>query len=97
MTPVRSAGSHTRFTRRAFVVAAVSGAVIAFAPVPLWWEAPAATGNEPRDAVVTFYMDRLYLDRTGTAQPYRAPRGARSAAPVAHLNEEEFRRCYVYV
>jgi hypothetical protein len=87
-------------TRRDFVAKlAVAGAAIgalSMAPgavLPL--EASADTGWSCA-AVVSFHMDRPYVDRTGTATPYRQPRGARSAAAVAHLNEETFRRMQCY-
>jgi hypothetical protein len=41
-------------------------------------------------------MDQPYLDTTGKAAPYHPPVGARSAAPVAHLSEEAFRRAQSY-
>jgi hypothetical protein len=46
--------------------------------------------------VVSFHMDQPYIDPSGTAMPYWRPRGARSAAAVAHLSEETFRcmQCY---
>lgn len=56
---------------------------------------PAAAQLRP--PALSFYMDRLYLDRTGTAIPYLAPRGMRSAAPLAHLSEEALRRAQLYV
>jgi len=83
-------------TRRAFIAGAVSGAALAAAPLPFLGEV-SAVAAEPRRAVVTFYMDRLYFDRTGRVQPYRPPAGARSGAPVEYLSEEEFRRHFVYV
>jgi hypothetical protein len=88
-------------TRRDFVAKlAVAGAAVgAFAIAPgavLQVETSAASQRVPRE-VVSFHMDRPYVDRTGTAMPYRPPRGARSAEPVAHLTEEAFRgaQCYV--
>jgi hypothetical protein len=49
-----------------------------------------------RREVVSFHMDRPYIDRTGTAMPYYPPRGARSAEPAARLSEESFRRIQCY-
>jgi hypothetical protein len=46
--------------------------------------------------VVSFHMDQPYIDPTGAAMPYRPPRGARSAAPVARFSEEAFRRMQCY-
>jgi hypothetical protein len=43
-----------------------------------------------RASVVSFYMDRPYLDRTGTAEPYIAPTGARSGQPLAEVTDEVF-------
>jgi len=97
MTTVTFTGSCTRLTRRAFVAGAVSGAALALAPGPFFGKESAAAAGEPRSVVVTFYMDRLYLDRSGLAQPYHPPAGMRAGAPVEHLSEEEFRRWFVYV
>ena len=41
------------------------------------------------DAVVAFHADRLYLDRSGKAEPYRAPAGLRSLEGLA---EDDLRR-----
>jgi hypothetical protein len=38
--------------------------------------------------VVSFHMDQPYVDHSGTAEPYVPPPGARSAEPVALLDEE---------
>jgi hypothetical protein len=63
----------------------------------------AVSSENPNDApryqsgIVSFHMEQPYLDRTGTAIHYRPPRGARSAAPVAYLSEEKFRRQHCYV
>ncbi|MGC2417005.1 MAG: twin-arginine translocation signal domain-containing protein [Candidatus Acidiferrales bacterium] len=87
-------------TRRDFVTKlAVAGAAIgAFALAPgAEWPADASVRLEqPRKPVVSFHMDRPYLDPTGTAMPYRPPGGARSGAPVARLSEETFRRMQCY-
>jgi len=88
-------------TRRAFlaevaVASAVAGAASAASPVGMFGKA-SGLARGPRCEVVWFYMDRLHLDPTGEAEAYQPPRGARSAAAVAHLSEEAFRRrqCYV--
>ena len=39
--------------------------------------------------VVAFHADRLYLDRSGKAEPYRAPAGLRSLEGLA---EDDLRR-----
>jgi hypothetical protein len=87
-------------TRRDFVARlAVAGAAIgAFALAPgLAWPAEAsAFPEQPRKSVVSFHMDRPYIDPTGTAMPYRPPSGARSGAPVARFSEEAFRRMQCY-
>lgn len=43
-----------------------------------------------RAPVVSFYMDRPYLDWTGAAEPYIAPAGARSGQPLAEVTDEVF-------
>lgn len=87
-------------TRRAFVKSfAFTGAVCALLPIA--FDGVLAAGGDSaaqtRPAVVSFYMDRLYLDLTGTAAPYLSPLGMRSGAPLAHLSEEAFRRAQLYV
>ena len=93
-------------TRRAFVARAatastLAAAALAYAPTRLLcadWTAPCGERcGQRRGAVAAFFMDRLYLDPTGRAEPYHPPPGARSAAPVEHLTEEEFRLRHVYV
>ncbi len=87
-------------TRRAFVKSfAFATAVSAVLP-SVFHAALGAVGHsavQARPPVVSFYMDRLYLDLTGTAVPYLSPLGMRSAAPLAHLSEEAFRRAQLYV
>jgi hypothetical protein len=87
-------------TRRDFMakLAAAGAAIGAFSMAPgavLPVESSAGTG-ESRTPVVSFHMDRPYIDVTGTAMPYRRPQGARSAAAVAHLSEETLRRVQCY-
>ncbi|MGH9561666.1 MAG: hypothetical protein ACRD3S_09455 [Terracidiphilus sp.] len=50
-----------------------------------------------RPPVISFYMDRLFVDHTGAAMPYHSPLGMRSGAPLAHLSEEALRRAQLYV
>jgi hypothetical protein len=87
-------------TRRDFVAKlAVAGAawgVICLVP------GAAIFGNATPDRrkigreVVSFHMDRPYLDPTGRAMPYHPPRGARSAEHAGRLSEEAFRRIQCY-
>jgi hypothetical protein len=83
-------------TRRDFMgECAVAGAAIAAASV-----SPSqifAATQRKRSAVVSIHLDQPYLDATGTAIPYWPPAGMRSAAPVAHLTEAEFRSRHVYL
>jgi hypothetical protein len=86
-------------TRRA-LVKNFAWASAAFAVFPrAFREALGGSGHAAQISppIVSFYMDRLYLDHTGTAIPYLSPRGMRSAAPLAHLSEEAFRRAQLYV
>ena len=50
-----------------------------------------------RPPVISFYMDRLFVDPTGAAVPYLSPRGMQSGAPLAHLSEEALRCAQLYV
>jgi hypothetical protein len=83
-------------TRRNFMAeCAVGGVAIAAAsvsPSPIFAAMP-----QVRSAVVSIHLDQPYLDATGTALPYRPPAGMRSAAPVEHLTETEFRSRLVYL
>ena len=87
-------------TRRDFVaklaVACAAIGAFALAPEAAWTAEASASSAQPREPVVSFHMDRPYIDRSGTAMPYHAPSGARSAAAVARLNEEAFRRMQCY-
>ncbi len=99
MNEMPSTSIPSALSRRALVKAfALAGA--AFAVLPSAFQAAldagAAAAENPAP-VVSFYMDRLYLDPTGTALPYLSPLGMRSAAPLAHLSEEAFRRAQLYV
>jgi hypothetical protein len=86
-------------TRRSLLKGcARAGAVFAMLPRAIRAElaaGPAAARIVP--PVVWFYMDRLYIDITGSAIPYVSPPGMRSAAPLAHLSDEAFRRAQLYV
>ncbi len=83
-------------TRRDFMAeCAVVGAAIVVAsasPSPIF-----AAMTRTRGAVVSIHLDQPYLDATGTAIPYHPPAGMRSAAPMAHLTEAEFRNCHIYL
>jgi hypothetical protein len=87
-------------TRRDFVAKlAVAGAAIgAFALTPgAAWPTEACTSPvPPRKPVVSFHMDRPYIDRSGTAMPYHPPPGVCSGEPAASLSEEAFRRMQCY-
>lgn len=100
MNHTPSAAAASAPTRRAFVKSFVcAGAALTMFP-RAFHAALTASGHSAvpvRGPVVSFYMDRPYLDLTGTAIPYVAPRGMRSGAPLAGLSEEAFRRTQVYV
>ena len=79
-------------TRRAALgTLAALGSVLAMIPFEDRFSQPGSRPEGQR-AVVSFHMDQLYLDWSGTAVPYHPPPGARSAQGVAHLSEEMFRR-----
>jgi hypothetical protein len=48
----------------------------------------------PAAAVVTYFDGHLWLDTTGLSRPYRAPAGARAAAPAADLTDAELQVLY---
>jgi hypothetical protein len=55
-----------------------------------------ATPASHRSSVVSYHVDRPYLDNTGSAPPYLPPAGARSAQPFADLSLEELMRRHAY-
>jgi hypothetical protein len=57
-----------------------------FLPVPLKETAPTP--------VVAFFDGQLWLDPSGTSEPYRAPKGMRSAAPLSTLTQGELHTFY---
>lgn len=62
--------------------------------------ATAHTHPAPRAAVapvVAFFDGQLWLDTSGTSIPYEPPRGARGAAAVASMTDEELRRLHLYL
>ena len=77
-------------TRRDFI-AQTAGAGAALGLAAAFPFVPLAAAPSPRP-VVSFHMDRPYLDATGTALPYLPPDGLRSGEPAARLSEEQFRR-----
>jgi len=85
--------SRRRFLEGATAIAGMGAAVSALSGVSR--AAAGAPGTPVRAAatrapVVSFYMDRPYLDPTGMAEPYVPPAGARSGQPLAELSDEEF-------
>lgn len=82
-------GGASALTRRAFAGSAAALAALA----PALAARPAAAASLPGGGpVVSFHMDRPYLDATGRAKPYIPPKGARGAAALAGLSEEKLRR-----
>jgi hypothetical protein len=79
-------------TRREFVAGLAAGAAIVAMPAKMCAAMPCG-----QTAVVSIHMDQPYLDTSGRALPYYPPLGLRSAAPVAHLSETEFRSRFVYL
>jgi hypothetical protein len=73
-------------------LSALSGVSHAAAAAPAAPARAAAT----RAPVVSFYMDRPYLDPTGMAEPYVPPAGTRSGQPLTELSDEEFRGRHPY-
>jgi len=95
------AASHTLFARRLFLRnlawIGIAGAALpaTFRGILASWDCVAPPVH--RRPVVSFHMDRPYLDPTGMAMPYVLPRGTQSGAPLALLSDEAFRgaQCYV--
>lgn len=52
---------------------------------------------QPGAPVVSFHLDRPYLDLTGLGTPYIPPAGMRSGAPLAALSDEELSRFYGFI
>jgi hypothetical protein len=78
-------------TRRG-LLGRLAAAVSALAVIPLR-PLSFGTASPPEGRpVVSFHLDRPYLDWSGMAIPYHPPLGARSAEVAAHLTEEMLRR-----
>jgi hypothetical protein len=83
------------FVAKLAVASAAIGAICGARGAVLFGDA-APDRPTTRREVVSFHMDRPYVDRTGTAMPYNPPPGARSAEAAARLSEESFRRIQCY-
>ena len=59
-------------------------------------ELPTAAQPPAGAAVVSFHVDQLYLDKSGTAAPYLPPAGVRSGQAAAELSDEEFLSRHAY-
>jgi len=80
-------------SRRTFVEGAAAVAVTAAAlALPALERGAVATRTRPamRAPVVTFHLDRPYLDLSGMSEPYVPPAGTRSGQPLADLSDEVF-------
>ena len=72
-------------SRREFLaVVPVAGACIALKPFFALRKTP----------VLSFHLDRPYLDLTGMEKAYRPPDGTRSGAPLAAIKDEQWIRYY---
>lgn len=93
-----------QLTRREFVArcAAVTACGVALRSVPgftiatMTAQPTSATPASYRSPVVSYHVDRPYLDNTGLAPPYLPPAGTRSAQPFADLSPEELMRRHAY-
>ncbi|MEJ1962273.1 MAG: hypothetical protein WDO56_12285 [Gammaproteobacteria bacterium] len=91
--------SGARLTRRDFVARVAAAGSLAGAVPALSLAravAPVTSAAAPRIRaavpVVSFHLDRPYLDLSGEAIPYLPPAGARGAAPIALLGEADLFR-----
>jgi hypothetical protein len=78
-------------TRRFFVQASLLVGALALLPKAVQVFARDASNGLSRGTprpVVSFHMDQPYVDYSGTAEPYVAPAGARSAEYLASLDDE---------
>jgi hypothetical protein len=81
-------------SRREFLTVALLLAVPGSPQSPGGSESGSESGSgsdaqSPQAPVVSFHLDRPYLDLTGVGKPYIPPAGMRSGAPLAALSEEE--------
>lgn len=84
-------------SRRAFVAALAGGAFGVAFPHAFGIAAESSLASSaPLRPVVGFFMDRPYLDLSGTAQPYIGPAGTRSGQALADLSETEYRSLHPY-
>jgi hypothetical protein len=101
--PLRST-TVEQLTRRKFVArcaaAAASGAALCATPViaipARRTQSANITPATYRAPVVSFHIDRPYLDITGMATPYLPPAGTRSGQFIAELSDEEYLRRHAY-
>jgi hypothetical protein len=80
-------------SRRAFVGGVAAGGAVALAFPHAFALAAEFSSADP---VIGFYMDRPYLDLSGTAEPYIGPQGTRSGQVLAGLSATEFLRLHPY-
>ena len=71
--------------------AAAQADALADSATPLLPVLPKETALTP---VVAFFDGQLWLDPSGTSEPYRAPQGMRSAAPLSTLTQSELHAFY---
>jgi hypothetical protein len=90
-------------TRRAFLTrcTAVAAGGIAFfydfTVIASTAETDNVTPENRRAPVVSFFIDRPYLDTSGRATPYLPPIGTRSGQPLAAPSVEEILRRRAYL
>jgi hypothetical protein len=75
---------------------AAGAAGVSAAPMPRLVSAALEPGSGLGEAfeVVTFFDGQLWLDVSGAGPAYRAPRGARGAALLASLDDNELQQLY---
>ena len=80
------------------VVSSVLGSAVAAQPDSLAHSAtpflPVSLKEIAPTPVVAFFDGQLWLDPSGTSEPYREPNGARSGAPLSTLTQNELHSFY---
>ena len=86
-----------KLTRRLFLKrSALTGGALASTSALAHVMAPTLARLAPAHAseVVMFFDGQLWLDTSGLSRSYRAPAGARGAAPLAQLTEADVHALY---
>ena len=87
---------HWSLSRRVFLggtTTVLAGGALRFTPVG---GLAVSTLGTVRTPVISFTLDRPYLDHSGTGAPYHGPPGALAGQPLAEASEDDLARRFPY-